>query len=136
MKGFLKENIQVKHLFRTSYCLACNQKKTCGQLNSQYCCSCQYQTEQEKSQAYNSYEEVLASKQIDREKRLRQLQLLKSYRGCPQCRNKEIDAYSLYEENRLICWACLASKESRASSPASFSEQRKWFKRFWKVDIS
>ena len=136
MKGFLKENYQGKHLFRTSYCLTCNQRKSCGKVNPEICCLCQYQLEQEKAQAHNSYEEVLASKQIDREKRLRQLQLLKSYRGCKQCGSLVIDAYSLYEENRLVCQPCRMKKEDRSSGPVCFLEQRKWFKRYWKINLN
>jgi hypothetical protein len=81
--------------------------------------------EQEKAQEYNSYEEVLTSKQIDRERTLRQLQLLRSYSGCPQCRSKAVDAYFLYEKNRLVCQPCLMGKEGRSSSPISFSEKSK-----------
>jgi hypothetical protein len=125
MKGFLKENYQGKHLFRTSHCLGCNQIKVCGKLNPEYCCPCFYQMEQERTTKHNSYEEVLTSQQIEREKRLRQLQLLKSYQGCKKCRSKEIDAYSLYENNRLVCWACLVKKVGRASGSVSFLEQRK-----------
>lgn len=113
------------HLFRSIYCLDCQQVKVCGKLNLEYCCPCVYQIEQEENQRYNSYEEVLASKQIEKEKRLRQLQLLRSYKKCKQCSSKEVDAYALYEENRLVCQPCLAKKTGGSSSPISFLEQSK-----------
>jgi len=117
--------IKEKNLFKTSYCLDCQQVKSCGKLNLEYCCSCFYQNQQEKNQRYNSYEEVLASKQIEKEKRLRQLQLLRSYKECKQCSSKEVDAYVLCEENRLVCQPCLAKKTGGSSSPISFLEQSK-----------
>ena len=79
MKDLLQENNKQKHLFKSYYCAGCKQRKSCGQLNLEYCCTCIYEREQEKAQRHNSYEEVLASKQIDREKRLRQLELLRGY---------------------------------------------------------
>ena len=130
-----------KYLFKSIYCEGCKQRKPCGALtnwNSEgkiYCCPCQFQIEQEKAQAYNSYEEALASKQIEREKRLRQLELLRSYKGCKQCRSKEVDAYSLFEENRLACQPCRMKKEGGSSGPVSFIEQRKWYKKRWKVEL-
>ena len=122
MKDLLSKQ---QHLFRSIYCLGCKQRKPCGKLNPEYCCPCLYQNEQEKAQAYNSYEEVLASKQIEREKRLRQLQLLRSYLGCKQCGSKEVDAYGLYENSRLVCQPCLMKKAGGSSSPISFTEESK-----------
>ena len=82
--------------------MGCNQRKVCGKLNSEICCPCSYQEEQEKALEFGSYEEVLVSKQIARERRLRQLELLRGHRGCKECRSKEVDAYFLYENNRDI----------------------------------
>lgn len=130
-----KEHRKQKHLFKSYYCAGCNQIKNCGQLNPEYCCSCIYEIEQEKAQEYNSYEEVLTSKQIDRERILRQLQLLRSYLGCPQCRSKAVDAYYLYEKNRLVCQPCLMGREGGSSSPISFSERSKWFKKYWGINL-
>ncbi|CAG8725888.1 15196_t:CDS:2, partial [Dentiscutata erythropus] len=64
--------------------------------------------EQERATGYNSFEEVLAQKQIEQEKRLRQLELLKSYSGCLECGSWGVDAWSLLEETRLVCQPCLA----------------------------
>lgn len=142
MKGLLKERNRQKHLFRTIYCWECKQKKTCGTLTGwdkdweRYCCWCYYQSEQAKAEEYSSYEEVLVSKQIDRERRFRQLQLLQSYRGCQECRSKEVDAYSWCEKNRLICWACLVKKEGGASSPISFVGESKWYRKYWGINLS
>ena len=124
-----------KTLFKSYYCAGCKQRKSCGQLNPEYCCSCIYEREQEKAQEYNSYEEVLTSKHIDRERTLRQLQLLRSYSGCPQCGSKEVDAYNLYEKNRLVCQPCLMNRESGSSSPISFSERSKWYKKWWGINL-
>jgi len=136
MKDWDKENNQQKHQFKSYYCAGCKQRKPCGKLDHQYCCPCQFQMEQEKAQGYNSYEEVLVSKQIDWEKRLRQLQLLRSYWGCKQCRGLVVDAYSLYEENRLVCQPYRMKKEGSASSPISFLEQSKWYKKRWGIDLA
>jgi hypothetical protein len=35
----------------------------------------------------------------------------------------------------LICQPCLARKEGSSSSPISFWEWQKWFKRLWKIDL-
>lgn len=70
-----------------------------------------------------------------RQAHIQQLQLLKSYLGCKQCGNLAIDAYSLYENNRLVCQPCLMRKEGGSSSPISFLEQEKWYKRWWKIEI-
>lgn len=135
MKDLFNKNNQQKHQFKSYYCAGCRQRKPCGKLDHGYCCPCQFQIEQEKAQAYNSYPEVLVSKQIDREKRLRQLQLLKGYPSCRQCGSKGVDAYNLYENSRLVCQPCLMRKEGESSSPISFLERRKWFKRCWKIDL-
>jgi len=136
-----KEQKQQKHQFKSYYCVDCKQRKVCGLLTDwdsewkNYCCWCYYQSKQERAAEYNSYEETLASKQIDRERKFRQLQLIRSYRGCPKCGSKEVDAYFLYEENRLVCQPCLAEKEGGSSSPISFLEEQKWYKRRWKIDL-
>lgn len=136
MKGLLNKTNQQKHQFKSYYCAGCRQRKPCGKLDHQYCCHCYYQNQEARIQRYNRYEEVLASKHIDREKRLRQLQLLRSYPGCKNCRSKEVDAYSLYEENRLVCQPCLMKKEGSSSSPISFLGERKWYKKRWGIDLA
>ena len=136
-----KETNQQKTLFKSYYCAGCKQKKPCQLLTGwdsewkSYCCACHYEREREKCQDFNSYEEVLASKQIEREKTLRQLQLLRSYRGCPQCRSKEVDTYSLFENNRLICQPCLMNKTGGSSSPISFTGQIKWYRKWWGINL-
>ena len=141
MNQNLKESNQQKHQFKSYYCAGCRQVKPCQLLTGwdsdwkSYCCWCYYESEQQKAEEYSSYEEVLASQQIDREKRLRQLQLLKSYRGC-KCGSKEVDAYRLYENNRLICQPCLVKRAGSSTSPISFLEQQKWFKRYWKIELA
>jgi len=47
-----------------------------------------------------------------------------------------VDAYNLYENNQLVCQPCLMVKEGGASSPISFAGQSKWYKRFWKIDLT
>ncbi|MEG7979048.1 MAG: hypothetical protein NY202_04015 [Mollicutes bacterium UO1] len=49
--------------------------------------------------------------------------------GCPKCGSKEIDAYHLYNDNKLICQPCRMRKEGSSSGPISFAEQQKWFKK-------
>lgn len=136
MTGNWKEFNKPKHLFRSYYCSSCNQRKVCGKLNPEICCSCVYQMEQAKAQAHNSYEEVLANQYIERERRFRQLQLLSSYRGCKECGSLAVDAYFLYEENRLVCQPCRMRKEGGSSHPINFTEQQKWYKRYWRISIS
>lgn len=136
-----KEYRQQKHQFKSYYCLECKQRKPCQLLTGwdsklkNYCCSCYYQSERARAEEYSSYEEVLASKQREKKEQFQQLQLLKSYSSCKQCRSKEADAYSLYENNRLVCQPCLMSKEGGSSSPISFTEQRKWYKKHWGINL-
>lgn len=65
----------------------------------------------------------------------RQLLLLKNYRGCSQCGSLEVDAWNLYEDNRLICQPCRMRKEGGASGAISFSEKSKWYKKRWGIDL-
>ena len=60
MKGNWKELIKEKNLFKTSYCLDCQQVKSCGKLNLEYCCSCFYQNQQEKWTDYLTAEKALS----------------------------------------------------------------------------
>ncbi len=142
MNWNIKQNHQQKHLFKSYYCAGCQQRKPCGVLTDwdsewkSYCCGCYYQSEQQRAKEYNSYEKVLVSKQREKQEHIQQLQLLKNYLGCQQCRSKEVDAYSLYKNNRLVCWACLVKKLGRASSPVSFTGQSKWFRKYWGIRIS
>ncbi|CAG8701349.1 13001_t:CDS:2, partial [Ambispora leptoticha] len=41
------------------------------------------------------------------------------------CGSLAVDAYILYEDNRLVCQPCRMKKEGSASSPISFFEQNK-----------
>ena len=126
MKELLKETNQQKHLFRSYYCSTCKQIKPCGVLTSgNYCCQCYFQNEKEKAQEYSDYQQVYQQKRKEQKERFQQLGLLKDYLGCPKCGSKEIDAYSLYENNRLICQPCLIKKEGGSSGAVSFSERQK-----------
>ena len=69
------------------------------------------------------YEKVLADRQKELESRIQQLKLLQKYSGCPQCRSKSIDAYELYENNKLVCQPCLVRKTGSSTSPISFCKQ-------------
>jgi hypothetical protein len=125
MIGKLKEFDKEKRLFKSVYCLDCKQVKVCGKISLEYCCSCTYQIEQARAKEYNNYEKVSESKKREQQARFQQLQLLRNYPGCPKCGSKEVDAYELYENNRLICQSCLMRKESCVSGAISFSEQQK-----------
>ena len=76
--------------------------------------------EQERAQEYSDYEKVLADRQKELESRIQQLKLLQKYAGCPHCISLSVDAYSLYENNKLVCQPCLTKEKGRASSPISF----------------
>ena len=52
-----------------------------------------------------------------------QLKLLREYGGCSQCGRKEVDAYELYEDNKLVCQPCLAQRTGSSTSPISFEGQ-------------
>jgi hypothetical protein len=121
MKGNWKEFIKEKHLFKTTYCLTCKQKKVCGQLDSEYCCFCYYENEQEKNKEYSSYEKTLVIRGKEHQENFQQLQLLQNYQGCQHCKSREVDAYFLYEEKKLTCQPCRMRKEGSSSSPISFS---------------
>ena len=137
MKWNWKENNKEKNLFRSYYCSDCNQTKTCGVLGAgNYCCSCYFQREQAEAQEYSNYQLVYQQKVKERKKNDKQLLLLKNYQGCKVCRSLEIDAYELYENNRLVCQPCLVRKEGGSSSPISFLGQSKWYKKQWKIDLN
>ncbi|CAI2182435.1 1269_t:CDS:2 [Funneliformis geosporum] len=104
-------------------------------INQEYCCSCAYQIEQERAREYSSYQLVYQRKKQEKKDSIQQLQLLKDYPGCRSCSSKEIDAYNLYENNQLVCQPCLIRKEGRSSSPISLTEQQKWYKKHWKIDL-
>jgi hypothetical protein len=99
----LLENIGENNLFKSYYCSQCKQTKPCYILSQEYCCACYYQIEQERAEEHSSYQQVFQRKEQEQKERFQQLQLLKNYQGCPKCRSKEVDAYSLYENNQLIC---------------------------------
>ena len=131
-----KDQRKEKHLFKTIYCGECKQRKSCGKLSRAFCCSCQFQMEQEQAQEYSNYQQVYQRKIKERQDSYQQLKLLRDYLGCPQCGSKEVDAYDLYDKGQLICQSCLISKEGNSSSPISFLEQQKWYKRWWKIDLT
>jgi hypothetical protein len=136
-----KETNQQKHQFRSYYCAGCKQTKPCGVLTSwsnewrSYCCSCYYESEQQKAQEHSNYQQVFQQKVRERKENLQRLGLLKDYFGCSRCGSKEADAYSLYSENKLVCRPCLVKKTGGGSSPISFSEQQKWYKKSWGIDL-
>lgn len=125
MKDFLNETNQKKHQFKSYYCAGCRQRKVCGLLHPIFCCPCQFQMQQERAEEYKDYQQVYQRKLREREAHIQQYQLLKSYQGCKQCGSKEVDAYHLYNENKLVCQPCLMRKEGHSSSPISFLEQQK-----------
>ncbi|CAI2170673.1 13512_t:CDS:2 [Funneliformis geosporum] len=92
-------------------------------LGKSYCCFCYYQTEQEKAEEYSDYQQVYQQKLLARKANYQQYQLLRSYQGCKQCGSLAVDAYYLYEENKLICQPCRMKKEGSASGAISFLEQ-------------
>jgi len=142
MNWNLKENNKQKHQFRSYYCVGCRQRKPCQLLTGwdskwqSYCCNCYYENEQEKAKEYNSFKKVLISKQKEQLFKYKQYRLLKDYQGCKDCGSLAVDAYSLYENSQLVCQPCRMKKEGGASSPISFLEQEKWYKRYWKIIIS
>lgn len=130
------------YLFSSYYCWDCKQKKPCHlftRWNSKlqiHCCSCYYQQEKNKAQEYSNYQQVLIIKQQERKRREKQLLALKNYSNCKNCQSQEVDAYELYENDKLTCWKCLMDKENCASSPISFNLQQKWYQKQWKIDVS
>ena len=131
MKDLLKENNKQKHQFKSYYCARCRQRKPCQLLTGwsselkSYCCQCYYEGERDREVEYSSLEKVLSSKQKERIRKIRQLQFLRGYLGCSECGSLEVDAYSLYERNKLVCQPCLVRKTGGSSSPISFSGQNK-----------
>lgn len=142
MKSKKNKSNEKKRQFSSYYCEICQQKKPCqllmGWNNEQknWCCACYYQSEQEKAQEYSTYQKVLINKQKEHKKHLKQLLSLKNYANCSACSSQKVDAYELYENNKLVCWKCLISQGNSNSSPVSFSEQQKWYQKQWKIDIS
>lgn len=136
MKDKWREFDKEKTLFKSYYCVGCKQTKPCYILSQEYCCNCTFEKEQEKAKEYNDYQQVYQRKVKEWKEKFQQLQLLKNYQGCPKCKSKEIDAYSLYENNQLTCWNFLIKKQGQASGAISFSEQSKWYKRWWKINLA
>lgn len=135
MKEVFKESNKVKYQFRSYYCQGCNQKKPCGLLSGERCCQCFHKSEQVRTQEYNSYEKVLGDKQKSQEVRIKQLKFLREYAGCSRCGSKEVDAYELYENNRLVCQPCLVKKIGQSSSPISFARESKWYQKRWRINL-
>ena len=134
---------QEKTLFKSYYCLDCKQKKPCGKIiflwkskvSLEYCCVCYYQNEQERAKEYSDYQQVYQQKLLESKANYQQYQLLKDYQGCKQCGSLAVDAYHLYNENKLICQPCRMKKEGSASGSISFLEQQKWYKKHWGIDL-
>lgn len=135
MKYNWKEHNKENNLFKSYYCSTCKQTKPCYILSQEYCCACYYQIEQERSKEYSNYEKILTNKKREQKERFQQLQLLKNYQGCKQCGSKEIDAYFLYKNSKIICHPCRLAKEGGASGTISFSEQSKWYKKYWGINL-
>ena len=76
MKGNWKELIKEKNLFKTSYCLDCQQVKSCGKLNQEYCCRCFYQNQREKWTEYLTYEKALSHEKQHQKENQRNLSQL------------------------------------------------------------
>ena len=131
-----KEQKKEKHQFRSYYCAGCKQRRPCHQPDQSFCCPCAYQIEQQRAKKYSDYQQVYQRKQKDWQESFQQLELLKNYQGCNKCGGKEVDAYLLYDENKLVCQSCRMRKESGSSSPISFLEQEKWYKRHWGIDLT
>ncbi len=73
MKGLLKETSQEKDLFKSIYCLDCQQVKVCGKLSLEYCCPCSYQNQREKCANYLTYEKALTYEKKQRKEHKRNL---------------------------------------------------------------
>jgi hypothetical protein len=73
MKGLLKETSQGKDLFKSIYCLDCQQVKVCGKLSLEYCCPCSYQNQREKYANYLTYEKALTYEKKQRKEHKRNL---------------------------------------------------------------
>lgn len=131
-----KEFNQQKHLFSSHYCCKCKQQKPCGVLSWERCCFCFYQQERAKAREYSNYQQVYQQKVKERKNCVQQLQLLKNYQGCWSCRSPEIDAYELYENNKLVCQPCLVKKENGSSSPISFAKKSQWYQKHWKINLT
>lgn len=132
----IKEFNKQKTLFRSYYCAGCRQVKPCQLLDQSECCACIYQNEQERAAEYSNYRQVYQRKEQEQKDRIQQLQLLRNYSGCPQCGSLAVDAYSLYENSQLVCQPCRMGKEGGSSGPISFTEQQKWYKKWWKIDLT
>ena len=109
--------------------MGCKQVKPCQLLDQSECCSCAYRKEQEKAEEYSDYQLVYQRKEQEKKDHIQQLQILKNYPSCKQCGSKEVDAYSLYEDSKLVCQPCRMKKEGGSSGPISFSEKSKWHKK-------
>ena len=136
MKRDWKDFYKEKALFKTVYCLDCKQIKVCGKVSVEYCCECSYQTEQAKAKEYSDHQQVYQKKLREKKETIKQYQLLKNYLGCPKCGSKEVDAYELYENSRLVCQPCLMKKEGGSSSPISFTEKSQWYQKHWGINLN
>ncbi|MCE8162791.1 MAG: hypothetical protein I3273_01515 [Candidatus Moeniiplasma glomeromycotorum] len=137
-----KEQRKQKTLFRSYYCVSCHQVKPCQLLTGwsskwqSYCCQCYFQSEQKQAQEYSDYQQVYQAEVKTQQDHFQQLELLRNYSGCSQCGSLEVNAYDLYENSRLVCQPCLMNKEGQSSSPVSFSEQSKWYRKRWRIDLA
>jgi formylmethanofuran dehydrogenase subunit E len=89
------------------------------------CCACSYLKEQKRAEEYSNYQLVYQKKEQAEKEHDKQLRILKDYLGCKDCGSKEVDAYFLYKENKLVCQPCRMRKEGGSSHPISFSKQEK-----------
>jgi late competence protein required for DNA uptake (superfamily II DNA/RNA helicase) len=96
---------------------------------SEDCCACYFQREQEEAQEYSDYQLVYQQEVKKQQQSYKQLKKLRDYSGCSKCGSSEVDACFLYDKNKLVCQPCLMRKKGRSSSPISFSEQSKWYKK-------
>ncbi|CFW92710.1 protein of unknown function [endosymbiont DhMRE of Dentiscutata heterogama] len=137
-----KEFKKKRHQFRSYYCAGCRQRKPCQLLTDwdsewkSYCCWCYYERKQTRAKDYSDYQQFYQQKVKERQDQIKQYQLLRNYPGCPKCGSKEVDAYSLYENNRLVCQPCRMKKEGGASGAISFLEKQNWYKKRQGIDLT
>src|SRR5688572_31643913 len=108
---------KVKREFETLYCRSCYQSKPCGAVGGEasYCCQCLLESSKKRTEEHSSLEQVLSDEKQERENRVKELQLLKNYAGCPECGSKMAEGWISYQEKQLVCQPCLMAKEGGAS---------------------
>ena len=128
---------KAKREFESLYCRDCHQAKPCGVISSEagYCCKCLLERSQKEAKEHSSLEQVLSDEKQERENRVKELQLLKNYAGCPECKSKLIDSWNLYQEKQLVCQPCLMAKEGGASGEVSLAGEARWYKKRWGINL-